>query len=241
MALELTFIGTGNAFAPGGLCWNGFLANRRFLFEAPPQALMSLHHVAVDPNAIEVVVLSHHHGDHFLGLPSLLLYWKYQGRSTPVTIVGPPDTARLAREIGETVYPGLFEGEFAIDWRELRGGESVTLGDLTLEPVEVEHDDRLSLSLGFRARLDGRDFAYTGDSRLCDAVLDLARSSEVLVSECASRADPIPIHMNLLDDIPEVHAAMSPTARLILTHVTPEVQPDLQRTLVARDYQTYRL
>ena len=241
MALELTFIGTGNAFAPGGLCWNGFLANRRFLFEAPPQALMSLHHVAVDPNAIEVVVLSHHHGDHFLGLPSLLLYWKYQGRSTPVTIVGPPDTARLAREIGETVYPGLFEGEFAIDWRELRGGESVTLGDLTLEPVEVEHDDRLSLSLGFRARLDGRDFAYTGDSRRCDAVLDLARSSEVLVSECASRADPIPIHMNLLDDIPEVHAAMSPTARLILTHVTPEVQPDLQRTLVARDYQTYRL
>ncbi len=241
MALELTFIGTGNAFAPGGLCWNGFLADRRFLFEAPPQALMSLHHVAVDPNAIEVVVLSHHHGDHFLGLPSLLLHWKYQGRSTPVTIVGPPDTARLAREIGEIVYPGLFEGEFAIDWRELRGGESVTVGDLTLEPVEVEHDDRLSLSLGFRARLDGRDFGYTGDSRLCDAVLDLARTSEVLVSECASRADPIPIHMNLLDDIPQVQAAMAPTARLILTHVTPEVQPDLPRTLVARDYQTYRV
>ena len=241
MALELTFIGTGNAFAPGGLCWNGFLADKRFLFEAPPQALMSLHHVAVDPNAIEAVVLSHHHGDHFLGLPSLLLHWKYQGRTAPVTIVGPPETARLAREIGETVYPGLFESDFGIEWREVRGGESTTVGDLTVEAVEVEHDDRLSLNLGFRARLDGAAFAYTGDTRLCDAVLDLARDCDVLVSECASRANRIPIHMNLLDDIPQVQAAMRPTARLILTHVTPEVAPNLPRTIVARDYQTYRI
>lgn len=36
--LEFTFIGTGNAFVPGGLCWNGFLVDRRVLFEAPPQA-----------------------------------------------------------------------------------------------------------------------------------------------------------------------------------------------------------
>ena len=240
MALDLTFIGTGNAFAQGGLCWNGFLANGRYLFEAPPQALMALHRVGADPNAVEAVVLSHHHGDHFLGLPLLLLHWKHRGRETPVTIVGPPETERLAREIGGTVYPGLFEGDFGIEWRELRGGDSATVGGLAVEAAAVEHDDRLSLNLGYHARLDGERFAYTGDTRRCEAVMDLARGADVLVAECASRDVPIPIHMNLVDDIPEVHAALSPSARLLLTHVTPDVETDLPRTEVAQDYATYR-
>ena len=240
MTLDLTFIGTGNAFAPGGLCWNGFLANGRYLFEAPPQALMALHRVGVDPNAIEAVALSHHHGDHFLGLPLLLLHWKHRGREAPVTIVGPPETERLAREIGSAVYPGLFENAFGIEWRELEGGDSATIGDLTVEAVAVEHDERLSLNLGFHARLDGARFAYTGDTRLCEAVLDLARGADALIAECASRDIPIPIHMNLVDDIPEVHAALSPSANLILTHVTPEVETDLARTVVAQDFATYR-
>ena len=241
MPLDLTFIGTGNAFAPGGLCWNGFLADRRFLFEAPPQALMALHRTGVDPNVIEAVVLSHHHGDHFLGLPSLLLHWKHKGRAEPVTIVGPPETERLAREIGEAVYPGLFECDYGIEWRELAAGDAASLGDLAIEAVAVEHDERLSLNLGYRARLEeGAELAYTGDTRLCEAVLDLARAADVLVSECASRDSAIPIHMNLVDDIPRVRAAMPAGAQLVLTHVTPEVTSDLPRTLVARDYATYR-
>ncbi len=88
--LELTFIGSGNAFVREGACWNGFVANGRYLFEAPPQALMALNRLGIDPNAIDAVVLSHHHGDHLLGLPFLLLHWKYLGRTTPVTVIGRP-------------------------------------------------------------------------------------------------------------------------------------------------------
>ena len=241
MGLDLTFIGTGNAFAPGGLCWNGFLANGRYLFEAPPQALMSLHHVAADPNEIEAVVLSHHHGDHFLGLPFLLLHWKYRGRTEPITIVGPPGTEQLATEIGRSVYPGLFEADYPIVWVVAEPGASLTVGDLALEPIGVVHDDRLSLNLGFDCRLDGVRFGYTGDSAMCDGVLDLARTSDVLVSECASRADRIPIHMNLVDDMPRLRAEMQPTARLVITHVNSDIEPaDLANTVIARDYQTYR-
>jgi ribonuclease BN (tRNA processing enzyme) len=239
--LELTFVGTGNAFAPDGLCWNGFVANGRYLFEAPPSALMALHRAGIDPNALDGVIISHHHGDHFLGLPSLILHWKYNGRERPVTIVGPPGTVQLARSIGEAVYPGLFEGRFEIQWVEAAPGECIQLGQLEIEPVEVAHDTRLSLNLGYACRLDGRRFAYTGDTSLCDGVLDLARTNEVLVSECASRDNYIPIHMNLVDDIPHVRAAMARDATLILTHLTPDVDDyGLERTIVARDLKSYR-
>lgn len=239
--LSLSFVGTGNAFAPGGLCWNGFVADGRYLFEAPPTALMALHRLGVDPNAIEAVIVSHHHGDHFLGLPSLLLHWKYQGRERPVTIIGPPGTTRLARVIGESVYPSLFDSHVEINWVEAQPGQRLKVGDLEMEPVQVIHDDKLSMNLGYACRIRGRRFGYTGDSTLCDGVYDLARSSEVLVSECASRDGTIPIHMNLVDDIPHVRAAMPGEATLLLTHLTPDVDNGgMANTLVAQDLETYR-
>jgi ribonuclease BN (tRNA processing enzyme) len=239
--LELRFIGTGNAFAPGGLCWNGFVANDRYLFEAPPQALQSLNHLGIDPNALEAVILSHHHGDHFLGLPFLLLHWKYMGRTRPVRIVGPTGTRELTETISRAVYPGIFDIDFDVEWDEVAAGTNVSAGDLQLEPVPVKHDTRLNGSFGFLADLNGRRFAYTGDTAICDAVLDLARQSEVLVSECASRSDTIDIHMNLMDDIPRLRAAMRPDARLLLTHLGPGVDSGkLPNTLVARDFERYR-
>lgn len=239
--LDLQFVGTGNAFAPNGLCWNGFVANRRYLFEAPPQALMSLNKLGIDANELDAVVLSHHHGDHFLGLPFLILHWKYQGRATPVRIVGPPGTEELTRDIGSRVYPGLFEVNYDIEWVMAKPGDKLSIGPLELEPVAVKHDARLASSLGYAARLDSRRFAYTGDSAICDAVLDLARGAEVLVSECASRDGQIDIHMNLVDDIPRVQAALGQDAQLLLTHLGPGIEStNLPRTTIARDFENYR-
>lgn len=239
--LELTFVGTGNAFAPGGMCWNGFLANKRYLFEAPPQALQSINRLGIDANELDAVILSHHHGDHFLGLPFLLLHWKYYGRSRPVTVVGPPGTRELTLQIGENVFPGIDEIRFDIEWKEVGPGQRLTVGDLELESLGVQHDERLSATLGYNAVLRGRKFSYTGDSALCDAVFDMARHAEVIVSECASRADRVPIHMNLVDDIPVLRQRMNPEAELVLTHIDSDVTADgLTGTRVAQDLETYR-
>ncbi|MCK6564005.1 MAG: MBL fold metallo-hydrolase [Dehalococcoidia bacterium] len=239
--LSLSFVGTGNAFAPGGLCWNGFLVNGRYLFEAPPQALMSLRQEGVDPNDLDAVVVSHHHADHFLGLPFLLLYWKYQGRTRPVRIVGPPETREVMEQVTERTYPSLFEVSYEIEWLVAEPGKDLHLSGLQLHPVEVKHDDKLIMSLGFACTLNGKRFGYTGDTAICDGVLDLARHSQVLVSECASRASSVPIHMNLVDDMPVVRAALNPDSTLLLTHIDSDVDSNgLPNTLVARDHQTYR-
>jgi ribonuclease BN (tRNA processing enzyme) len=238
--LELRFIGTGNAFAPGGLCWNGFTANGRFLFEAPPQALQALNKLGADPNALDAVVLSHHHGDHFLGLPFLLLHWKYQRRTRPVSIVGPPGTRELASRIAASVFPGIFEADYRVDWREVDAGVRVEVAGLELEALGMQHDTRLSASLGFNATLGGRRFSYTGDTAMCESVMAMARHAEVLVSECASRAERIPIHMNLVDDMPALRSAMPAAAHLVITHIGPDVRAgELANTTVAADQARY--
>jgi ribonuclease BN (tRNA processing enzyme) len=241
--LEFSFIGSGNAFAPGGLCWNGFLVDRRFLFEAPPQALMSLNRMGVGVDDVETVLLSHHHGDHFLGLPFLLLQWKHMGRTKPVRIVGPPETEQIARQVCERTSPTLFDSPVEIEWVVAKPGETLRLGDLVVEPVEVKHDRKLNLNLGYGCELAGRRFAYSGDSALCDGVLDLARSASVFVSECSSRAEQMETHMNLRDDMPLVRAAMQPDAELLLTHLGDDVRDTagLAKTRIVADFETYRL
>ena len=241
--LNLTFIGSGNAFSPAGLCCNGFLLNDTVLFDAPPQALSSLNHLKIDPNGIEAVVISHHHGDHFLGLPFLLLHWRWQGRKSPARIIGPKGTEMLAKDIAEKVFPGVLRGlEYDLEWTDAEPGNPLTVGRLELEPYQMEHDEGLNVCLGFSARVGRRRFAYTGDTRLCTAVFDLARDAEVLVSECASRSSSVPVHMNLTDDIPRVRAALAPSAQLILTHISPDVDADgLHNTRIAEDFKTYRL
>jgi ribonuclease BN (tRNA processing enzyme) len=240
--LALTFVGTGNAFAPGGLCQTGFLVNNRFLFDAPPQSLQSLNILGTDANDLEAVVLSHHHGDHFLGLPFLLLNWKWKGRTKPVKVIGPRNTERIARDIAEMVFPGVLSGiGYDLEFIEVVPGTSTTIPGLTIEPVQVEHDDGLSQTLGYNCRVGNRTFAYTGDSRMCDGVMDLARTAEVLVSECASRTDRIPVHMNLVDDMPVVRGAMPPDSTLLLTHLTPDIDANgLPNTLVTKDRASFR-
>lgn len=234
--LRLAFVGSGNAFSEGGLCCNGFLVNDRILFETPPQILGALNQLGVSANALDTVVISHHHGDHFLGLPFLLLHWRWKGRTTPVTIVGPPATKALATDISEKVFPGVLDLPFEIEWCELPAGERHNIRGLEIEAVGVEHDEKLSATLGYACTLGGRRFSYTGDTRLCDGVLDLARRSELLVSECASRADLVPIHMNLVDDMPKLRAAMDPDAHLLLTHLSADVDAaGLKNTTIARD------
>ncbi len=91
-------------------------------------------------------------------------------------------------DIARKVYPGVLDVSYELNWVEVKAGERLSVEGLELDALGMKHDVRLSATLGFIARLDGRRFAYTGDTAMCPAVLDMARHAEVLVSECASRA-----------------------------------------------------
>jgi hypothetical protein len=61
-------------------------------------ALTSLGRIGMDPAEIDAVLISHLHGDHFGGLPLLLLDASLRARSRPLTIAGPAATRRRVEE-----------------------------------------------------------------------------------------------------------------------------------------------
>ena len=108
MALDLTFIGTGNAFAPTRY-WSSFIANNRVLFDAPPTLLPHLKKLEIDTNAIEAIFISHFHGDHYFGLPFLLLeYAELAPRNRDLTIIGPPGIARRVQSTTDLAFNNVF-------------------------------------------------------------------------------------------------------------------------------------
>ena len=233
-------MGVGNAFASGGVCWNGFLVNKTILFETPPQVLMSIQRAGVNPNDIETILISHHHGDHFYGLPMLMLWWKWMGRTKPVRVVGPPGTERITRDMARETFPWLFEMPYELHWIDACPGKTIDLPGIRVAPVEMEHDDTLNICFGFACEIEGRRVGYTGDTVYCDGVEHLARWSEILISECAS-VDGNPVHMDLTNDIPRVRALQPPGAQLILTHMDEAVAASrpLPGVVISQDQQAY--
>src|SRR3990172_10388524 len=131
--LDLLFLGSGNAFAPGRY-WSSFLLNGRYLFDASPVVLPHLKRCKVQLEEIEAVFISHFHADHFFGLPFLLLeYAEMTPRASDLAIIGPPGIQERLRVVTEAGFPNVLKKQkrYAEVYHELRDGVRGEGGGLT--------------------------------------------------------------------------------------------------------------
>ena len=72
------------------------------------------------------MLLSHLHGDHFGGLPFLLLDGQFEGeRTRPLTVVGPVGTGARLQAALEVFFPGSSSNA----WRYRAGGRRSAVPD----------------------------------------------------------------------------------------------------------------
>jgi ribonuclease BN (tRNA processing enzyme) len=120
---------------------------------------------------------------------------------------------RLREVIGaHTRLPAL--GDPRLAWFEGPAPGAFEHAGIEVERIKVEHAPELT-SHGYRVQLDGGVVAYTGDTRMCDAVLELADGANVLIVECGgSRED----HHMEWDDIFTLRERVPRTTDILVTH-----------------------
>ncbi len=139
--VQVRFAGSGDAFGSGGrvqACIHLTGAARRLRRNQPGRAQGA----RLDPNAVDGVAVTHLHGDHFGGLPFLILEGQFPHRSAPLLVAGPPGIRASLTEAMETLFPGSSQTRrrFEVNVAELAtDGAPATLGAATVRGWEVVH------------------------------------------------------------------------------------------------------
>jgi len=241
--LELSFLGSGNAFTPDGRYWSSFLLNGRYLLDAPPTLLPHLKRLGVPLADIRAVFISHFHGDHFLGLPFLFLeYLHLTPRREDLYIVGPHGVEKMIEGVAELAFPNLSHADAGYQRRylEVEANRQQTVDDLSFQAFRMKHANEKLACFGYRLHLAEEVLAYTGDAELCEELFALAEGADVLVLDCNYSEGRGPEHVSFAE-VPEIRKRLPPSTTIILTHL--EAEPDvsgLEGVLVAQDFATFR-
>ena len=226
MRMRVTFLGSGDAFGSGGRLQACLLVEGgggRLLLDCGASALIGLRRAGVDPNGIDAVLLSHLHGDHFGGVPFLVLDGQLVSkRRRPLPVVGPPGTARRVTDAMEVLFPGSSRAErgFALDLVDQAPERPWTLGALVATPYVVDHASGAP-PFAWRLEADGKVLAYSGDTAWTEGLLRAARGADLLIAEAYFHEKRVPYHLDfrtLESHLPEIGAR-----RVVVTHMSAEM------------------
>ena len=172
------------------------------------------------PMGLDAVWISHFHGDHFFGLPLLLLRFWEEDRTRPLTIIGQPGVAEKVLAAMELAYPGFYAKiAFKIDFVDARPGHDLDLFELHWSFVPNRHS-KPCLAL----RLDGKTGAlyYSGDGRPSKETAALAKGCDLVVHE-AFGLEPIIDGHGTVDGCIDF-ARKTGTKHLALVHMNRQVR-----------------
>jgi ribonuclease BN (tRNA processing enzyme) len=231
--MTITFAGSGDAFGSGGrfqACIHVRAGGRApVLVDCGATSLTALRRCGLEPGEVAAVFVSHLHGDHFAGLPFLILDGQFSGRTEPLTVVGPAGIATRLPEAMECLFPGSSTANrrFAVNVVEVRPGGTVRAAGVEATAWEADHPSGAPALL-LRLLVGGKVIAYTGDTAWTDALIEVAAGADLLIAEAYYRDKAVPFHLRLTDL--ESHRAELACHRMVLTHMSADVLEQLDQT-----------
>lgn len=174
---------------------------------------------------VNAICLSHLHADHCVDIGAYWVARQYNpdGPQPPIPVYGPRGTAERVAGFGGEGTEAV-QARFA--FRDLAPG-SVEIGPFRVTTDRMNHPVE---TFGFRVEQAGRALAYSADTGICPALVDLASHADVLLCEASFLTGPDPMpDMHLTARQAADHAARAGVGRLVLTHLVP--WNDQQQTL----------
>jgi ribonuclease BN (tRNA processing enzyme) len=152
---------------------------------------------------VGTIFITHHHDDHTAGVGTLMsAAWDNQ-RTKPINVYGPPKTEELVKAAVQyfTISADIriADGGRTIPIGQLFFGHDVGTGmiyndaNITVTAIENTHFDFQKVpasarqkSYSYRFDTPGRVIVFTGDTGPTDALVELAKGADLLVSEANS-------------------------------------------------------
>jgi ribonuclease BN (tRNA processing enzyme) len=223
--VRIRFLGSGDAFGSGGRLQTCILMESgdfRCLIDCGASSLIALKRAAVDPSNIDTILVTHLHGDHFGGIPFVVLDGQFSRRSRRLLVVGPPGLTDRITQAMEVFFPGSSRTQrrFGTEFVELAEGTPRSVGPLRVTPYEVVHACGAP-AYALRVELDGRTIVYSGDTEWTERLFPAVAGADLFISEAYFFDKPVRFHLDyatLMQHRPKLDCK-----RLIVTHMGPDM------------------
>jgi len=223
--VKVQFAGCGDAFGSGGrfnTCLHVEDGARSFLVDCGASSLVALKKAGIDRGAIDAILLTHFHADHFGGIPFFILDQQLNVKRTrPLLIAGPPGLRDWYARAMALAFPGERTLPFALELREVEIGAAQILAGMQVTPVHVKHDDRAGPCLAYRIESGGKTLCYSGDTEWTDTLIEAARNADLFICECYMFEKLRKSHMTL--SVLRQHLPAIGAKRVILTHLSEDM------------------
>jgi len=231
--MELYFLGVGEA------C-DGNHPNTSILLKTAPEE--SIGRVLLDcgfsvphryfslnpnPEDLEILWISHFHGDHFFGVPLLLLWFREMNRGKPLHILGPSGVSAKIKQAMELAYPNILPRiGFSLLYYEMKPGKQKNISDIIWQAAYNEHSETC---LSLRLELHGKALFYSGDGRPTPMTRLLAKGSDIIIHEAYGFENTTPGHGSI--DTCLDFACNAGAAQIALVHLQRNIRPQLKKTI----------
>jgi ribonuclease BN (tRNA processing enzyme) len=224
--MQLRFVGCGDAFGSGGrfnTCFHVTGKEVNFLIDCGASSLPALKRLDIVRDQIDLVLITHFHGDHFAGLPFLLLDAQFSRRTRPLVIAGPQGIETRLAQVMEALFEhsSKTKQRFELSVVALAPGESRDFGAVKVTPYPVVHGESGGPFLGLRVEAEGRVLAYSADTEWTEALIPLAHGADLFIAEAYMYEKVVKNHLSL--KTLEQHLPDIAPKRLVLTHMSDEM------------------
>ncbi|MCC8977544.1 MBL fold metallo-hydrolase [Bradyrhizobium acaciae] len=224
--MQLQFVGCGDAFGSGGrfnTCFHVTGASANFLIDCGASSLPALKRLEIDRNAIDLILITHFHGDHFAGLPFFLLDAQFSRRTRPLVIAGPEGIETKLPAVMEVMFEhsSRTKQRFDLSVVTLAAQEPCSFGEVTVTPYPVVHGESGGPFLAYRIEAEGCVVSYSADTEWSDALIPAARDADLFIAEAYTYDKLVKNHLSLKTleaRLPAINAK-----RVVLTHMSDDM------------------
>ena len=224
--MQLQFIGCGDALGSGGrfnTCFHVTGERANFLIDCGASSLLALKRFGIAREGIDVILITHFHGDHFAGLPFFLLDAQFTRRERPLIIAGPKGIAARLAQAMEALFEhsSKTKQKFDLSIVELLPEQARDLGTFKVTPYPVVHGESGGPFLAYRIEVEGRTIAYSADTEWTDTLIPAARGADLFVCEAYYYDRIVKNHLSL--KTLEEHLPLLAPKKLVLTHMSDDM------------------
>jgi ribonuclease BN (tRNA processing enzyme) len=224
--MQLRFVGCGDALGSGGrynTCFHITGERVNFLIDCGASSLPALKRLGIARDDIDLILITHFHGDHFGGLPFLLLDAQFARRTRPLVIAGPQGIETRLTQLMEALFENSSRTKqrFDLSVVALKPEETRTFGAVDVTPFPVLHGESGGPFQAYRVEAEGRVIAYSADTEWTATLIPAARDADLFIAEAYYYDKVVKNHLSL--KTLEAHLAEIKPKRLILTHMSEDM------------------